>query len=75
MKTIWLKILPHIADLNEDGTVNIIDVSIFAKAFGSRPGEERWNAKVDLTGDEKVNILDGVIIARSYNQCIDPFDC
>lgn len=75
MKTIWLKILPHIADLNEDGTVNIVDVSIFAKAFGSRPGEERWNAKVDLTGDEKVNILDGVIIARSYNQCIDPFDC
>ena len=75
MKTKRLKILPHIADLNEDGTVNIIDLSIFARAYGSYPGHERWNAKVDLTGDEKVNILDGVIIARSFNQCIDPFDC
>lgn len=75
VKTIGLKILPHIADLNEDGTVNIIDISIFASAFGSHPGEERWNTKVDLTGDEKINILDGVIIARSFNQCIDPFDC
>jgi len=75
MKTTKLKIFPHIADLNEDGTVNIIDISIFASAFGSCPGEDRWNTKADLTSDEKINILDGVIIARSFNQCIDPFDC
>jgi len=74
MKTIRLKILPHIADLNEDGVVNILDLTIFAISFGSFPGHERWNAKADLDGDGKVNILDGVVIARSYNMCIDPFD-
>jgi len=74
LKSITLRILPHKADLNEDGVVNIIDMSIFARAFGSYPGHERWNPKVDLNSDEKVNILDGVIIARSFNQCIDLLD-
>ena len=74
MKTTKLKILPHIADLNEDGIVNILDLMIFGGSFGSCPGHERWNAKADLDGDGKVGILDGVVIARSYNQCIDPFD-
>jgi len=74
MKTLRLKILPHIADLNEDGVVNILDLAIFAKSFGSFPGHDRWNARADLNGDGKVDILDGVVIARSYNQCIDPFD-
>ena len=27
-------------DLNEDGTVNIIDVSIVAKAFHTTPGDD-----------------------------------
>jgi len=74
MKTIMLKVLPHIADLNEDGVVNILDLAIFAGSFGSFPGHERWNARADLNGDGKVDILDGVVIARSYNQCIDPVD-
>ena len=75
MKTTRLEILPHIADLNEDGLVNIVDVTIFAMSFGSFPGDERWNARADLDDNGIVNILDGVVIARSYNMCIDPFDC
>jgi len=75
MKAKRLEILPHIADLNEDGIVNIIDLTIFAVSFGSFPGHERWNARADLDGNEEVNILDGVVISRCYNMCIDPFDC
>jgi len=75
MKTIKLKVLPHIADLNEDGTVNIFDLAICARSYGSFPGHERWNAKADVDGNGKVNILDVVVIARSYNkECIDPID-
>ena len=74
-KAITLKILPHVADLNEDGKVNIIDLGIFAMAFGSNSDSERWNVKADLDKNGKVDILDGVIIARSYNMCINPFDC
>jgi PKD repeat protein len=75
MKTETLEVLPHIADLNEDGIVNIVDVTIFAISFGSFPGHEKWNARADLDENGIVNVLDGVVIARSYNMCIDPFDC
>jgi PKD repeat protein len=75
MKTLVLSILPHIADLNEDGTVNILDLTVFAISFGSFQDHGRWNPRADLDGNGKVNILDGVVISRSYNMCIDPFDC
>jgi PKD repeat protein len=75
VKNVTLNILPHIADLNEDGVVNILDISIFAGAYGSFPSNPRWLPRADLDGNEIVNILDGVVIARSYNMCIDPFDC
>jgi hypothetical protein len=74
VKSITLKVLPHIADLNEDGKVDILDLAIFAMAYGSIPGGERWNPRADLDGNQVINILDGVVIARSYNMCINPFD-
>lgn len=75
LKTTNFEVLPHIADLNEDGTVDIIDLSIFGISFGSFPGDDRWNAKADLDANGIVNMIDGVVIARSYNMCIEPFDC
>jgi hypothetical protein len=53
-------------DLNGDGNVNILDMTIFAMAFGSTPDSARWNAKADINRDGKVNILDGVIIAKAF---------
>jgi PKD repeat protein len=74
VKNVTVKILPHIADLNEDGKVDILDLAIFARAYGSIPGSDRWNPRADLDGNHVVNILDGVVIARSYNMCINPID-
>ena len=70
VKTMKLKVLPHIADLNEDGKVNIQDLNIFARSFGSYPGNVRWDPKADINDDERVNIQDGVIIARAFAGCI-----
>jgi hypothetical protein len=53
-------------DLNGDGKVDILDMAIFAVAFGSNPESPRWNPKADLNHDGKVNILDGVMIAKSF---------
>lgn len=75
IKNITIKVLPHIADLNEDGVVNILDITIFAGAYGSFPGHSRYLLKADLDRNSIINILDGVVIARAYNMCIDPFDC
>ena len=50
---------PADPDINQDGTVNILDLVIVAKAF------EKFDAKADLNGDGEINILDLVIVANS----------
>jgi len=69
VKEITFKVLPHRADLNEDGKVDILDLYVLCRAYGSYPEYERWNAKADINNDGKVNILDAVIIAKSFHQC------
>ncbi len=39
-----------VGDINGDGTVDITDVATAAKAFGSKPGNPRWNPDADITG-------------------------
>jgi peptide/nickel transport system substrate-binding protein len=54
-------------DVDGSGTVNILDISAAAKAFGATPGNPRWNPLCDFNGDGVVNILDIATIARSWN--------
>jgi len=53
-------------DVNEDGTVNIIDIAAVAAAFGSEPGDERWNPMTDMDMNEIVNIIDIASVARDF---------
>ncbi len=55
----------HVAspgDVNYDGKVDIIDASLLAYAFGTKPGDPKWNPNADLNGDGKVNIIDAAIL-------------
>lgn len=56
------------SDLNKDGTVNILDVSIVALAFGSTPEDPNWNIIADLNNDETVNILDISTVAVEFGK-------
>jgi len=54
-------------DLNLDGKIDIQDLYIFGSSFGSYPDHPRWDARADINNDDKVNILDGVIIAKAFH--------
>lgn len=57
-------------DLNFDGTVNIIDISIIAYSYGSTPESERWNPQADINHDETINIIDLAIVAVEFGKKI-----
>jgi penicillin amidase len=57
-----------ITDIDGNGKVNIIDIAIVAKAFGSKPGDSNWNPVADLNNDNLVNILDITLVAKDYGK-------
>jgi peptide/nickel transport system substrate-binding protein len=62
---LWLE-----TDLNKDGTVNIVDISIVAVAFGTKPGDENWNETADMDGNKEINIVDVSIVAMDYGKTV-----
>lgn len=57
------EINPLLGDLNGDDTVNIVDVAIVARAFGTTVDSQNWNRSADVNKDEKVDIVDIAIVA------------
>ena len=55
-------------DLNGDRKVDIKDVSIAAKAFGTMPGDSRWNPIADLNKDLKIDLKDIAIVAKNFGK-------
>jgi len=57
-------------DLNFDGTVNILDITIIAYSYGSTTESEKWNPQADINQDEIINILDLAIVAMEFGKKI-----
>ncbi|MEM2779861.1 MAG: hypothetical protein QW791_03195 [Candidatus Bathyarchaeia archaeon] len=55
-------------DINSDGIVDMLDVSIAALAFGSYPGHPRWNSIADVNHDNYVDMLDLSLITRNFGK-------
>jgi tungstate transport system substrate-binding protein len=53
-------------DLNFDFKVDIRDVAIVAKAYGTAPGDLRWNPDADVNNDGKIDIKDVHAVALEY---------
>lgn len=58
-------------DLNDDCVVNIIDLNIVARAYGTRPGDEKWDPVADLNGDDVINMIDMNKVARQYGEACE----
>jgi parallel beta-helix repeat protein len=56
------------ADINDDDKVNILDITIVAKAFGSKQGEPAYNEAADLDKNGQVNILDISMVAKDFGK-------
>lgn len=56
------------SDINGDDSVDIVDLSIVAMAFGTKEGDERYNPIADLDGDKKINIKDIFIVAKDFGK-------
>jgi ABC-type branched-subunit amino acid transport system substrate-binding protein len=61
---------PLDTDVNYDGKVNIMDISSGAKAFGTKPGDPRWDKESDVNFDGQINILDLSKIAKDFGKSV-----
>jgi len=59
---------PIPGDLNSDGGVNVLDLRIVSRAYGSKPGDPNWDIRADLNRDGEIDIRDLVIAGRNYGR-------
>jgi tetratricopeptide (TPR) repeat protein len=59
-----------VGDINADGKVNIVDLTTAARAFGSKPGEDRFEPNADVNEDGIINIIDIATVARDFGKTI-----
>jgi PKD repeat protein len=57
-------------DVNGDGKVDIMDIAIVAKAFGSDLTSPNWDPRADLNGDGKVDIMDIAMVAIHFGEML-----
>jgi parallel beta-helix repeat protein len=53
-------------DINDDGKVNILDITIVAKAYGTKQGEPMYNEAADFDKNGQINIIDISMVAKDF---------
>jgi len=57
-----------LGDVNGDGKVDVKDIGIVARAFGSTPSDPRWAPAADLNGDGRIDVRDISIVASNFGK-------
>jgi uncharacterized protein YraI len=55
-------------DINGDGEVDMKDIAIAGRAFGTVPGDARWNPLADVNLDGKVDLRDIALTAKMFGK-------
>lgn len=63
-KSFWVTVL---ADIDENGTVDILDIVLTATNFGKSIGEAGFKSEGDLNMDGTVDIFDIVLVASNFS--------
>ena len=61
---------PPSPDFDGNGTVDIPDFLVFVDVFGSKEGEEKYDAKYDLDGDGEIGIPDFLIFVDNFGKAV-----
>lgn len=59
------------ADVNTDGVINILDLTLVASHFGETPTADQ-SPNPDVNGDGTVNILDLTLVASHFGKAVPP---
>ena len=57
-----------IGDADGDGRVDMNDIYLVAKGFGSYPGHPKWNPAADINKDGNVGIMDIAMISGNFGK-------
>ena len=63
---------PPSPDFNGNGVVDIPDFLLFVDVFGSKEGQERYEAKYDLDENGEIGIPDFLIFVDSFGKEVPP---
>jgi len=55
-----------VGDVNEDMKVDMIDIGLCCKAYGSEPGDPNWDPRCDVNNDGRIDMKDIGIICKNY---------
>jgi len=55
-----------LGDVNFDGKVDMSDIGLILRAYGTKKGDPKWNPIYDLNNDEKVDMSDIGITLRNF---------
>ena len=55
-----------VGDVNIDGVVDMKDVTAILRAYGTTPGQPKWNSNCDMNSDNIIDMKDLTIVLRNY---------
>jgi hypothetical protein len=61
-----LKRFGSVYDLNRDRKINMQDLEQLKECFGTRKGDEKYNAYYDFNNDGEINLLDIAILTQNW---------
>ncbi len=61
-----LRMAASVGDVNTDGRVDIDDLAIITRAYGSVENGPGWDERADLNGDGQINHVDMAILKQHY---------
>ncbi|HEY4675418.1 MAG TPA: NosD domain-containing protein [Candidatus Bathyarchaeia archaeon] len=68
LTTPWVDPPPLLGDVNADGEVDILDITVIAKAFGSSNTSQGYSREYDLNEDGFIDIIDITIAANQFGK-------